>query len=1399
MLDLATVVPPLIADDDACSDECSSTSVPPHGPPPSTITPPPPTTSTLGPLLAIAPAAVKPSTGRDHRLQLIKLQAQLSRALLRSKRSSAGGDDTPFDFDEQGDDSDEGLADADRHGPELRSHADSHRRASSFEPSTWVPILPTPPTSTIRRSSTPRTLRRPVSSSGDASSWPSRLSIATASSSGAERLEPLARLVDLAPSPPRSDTTERWANRVFTNSVLDKSVTSLPRDRGSEPSPLDSPCTPSVQLRQRLDEPITLVSTSSSPTSTSSTNQTSMYDNAAGGALPFPVSTGVSTNPESVTLSASITRNSSSPPVHSVPPSTGLTSPIHLMFTPPSATQSIPSWPASPSSPLFYAMPEHSCSAPLLSLACAVECPLDANVLPETPVRSSSEKDSEQEAEEESRHSKRFHSLLELVDTEALYLEHLRVLVKVYFHTLPFLTLLSVDQLRTVIRNGEAVLELHERIGTRIEEVERELDWRRIGQQYQKQRSSQVAQAAGRISQIFLDEVSARVRRRGFNSTDESLIASLRPPVDPSFDGQLPNFLLYNQFCAGYVEAADVVNSLKDTPEWETFERQCSSHAGPASPSISSGEQTPVAATAQSPFFPPSPPSSSSRVSTAIAFSHPSSLVTLNAPSTSSAAGSASAVASAARSRLRYADYAITPVQRICRYPLVFSQVLKHLPPGPAYEVMRSARDGLHIVAEGVDAAQRARAGEIRTKIVATRMEFLAPANAAFCDVLGPTLLVGSLHVLHRSHSADSGLRVKYFGCFLYRSHLIIGKIKKRDSYEPREWLPLRLFDIVDLPDGEAYDVWSTGALLYSIRLSCREHTFELGSTCVNEKAIWLERLLAAKTEAHRAWDSQELDSQGLPTLFDETLVSSLVAVTPSTTQKRSHSRTNSGLSLPGLYERSPTSVTTEDSPTFSETGPIPHTATSFNHVSMSSTMSSRNRFSSTASALLGKSSAASYAAIDLRLADVFSQDLTQARILAGRTRSAFGPRRSMTSQVGSLSDKERRRMSSFDPMGLSRTSHVGDPDTAYSPVLSSAFENRNWSTSLRKSKSGSANNPSAFKSSRPMLAEIDTLMSPPLKKLGSWKGKAVRRASSHSSLHSLRGMSAITPTTPSAATAASAVKASTTAGVDRQNSVSSSTSGTNSSESHGTTSNTGSAGSTETPPSSIPPSPDYRDHLDLRDFDERLFAINSSHGMKSGQGSGSRRMTSTLGDVLKLRRRSSAFLLGSTQDDDPSSRDPYSRRETLQEPNNLGPSSLQRRASAASHKIGDFFSKRAHSTPSLAQFFAGGPNPNPVSSSYSAPSRLAFKSTPDLELPSAHEASGEATQVANTLSPVSSRSSASTPPGSVASSPVPPKRSSFKPSSKTANSSTSPNALGLFGNRSASRFQSQFRLTPMP
>jgi hypothetical protein len=57
-------------------------------------------------------------------------------------------------------------------------------------------------------------------------------------------------------------------------------------------------------------------------------------------------------------------------------------------------------------------------------------------------------------------------------------------------------------------------------------------------------------------------------------------------------------------------------------------------------------------------------------------------------------------------------------------------------------------------------------------------------------------------------------LKAGFYGLVLYDSHLILFKVKKTNVYEPRHWLPLRLFELVKVADGEGEenqrDRWQT-------------------------------------------------------------------------------------------------------------------------------------------------------------------------------------------------------------------------------------------------------------------------------------------------------------------------------------------------------------------------------------------------------------------------------------------------------------------------------------------------------------------------------------------------------------------------------------------------------------
>lgn len=80
-------------------------------------------------------------------------------------------------------------------------------------------------------------------------------------------------------------------------------------------------------------------------------------------------------------------------------------------------------------------------------------------------------------------------------------------------------------------------------------------------------------------------------------------------------------------------------------------------------------------------------------------------------------------------SRLRLQDFAIKPIQRIMRYPLLLTSLLQYMD-GDANSSEMRARDKVYQalgamkeVATGVDDAKSAREIELKTELIASRME----------------------------------------------------------------------------------------------------------------------------------------------------------------------------------------------------------------------------------------------------------------------------------------------------------------------------------------------------------------------------------------------------------------------------------------------------------------------------------------------------------------------------------------------------------------------------------------------------------------------------------------------------------------------------------------------------
>ena len=68
--------------------------------------------------------------------------------------------------------------------------------------------------------------------------------------------------------------------------------------------------------------------------------------------------------------------------------------------------------------------------------------------------------------------------------------------------------MLSSADVEAVVRNAEALLDLHERIAARLQQVEAEIGWQSGKGRNRASQNRKVRKAAGRVARIFVDEVS---------------------------------------------------------------------------------------------------------------------------------------------------------------------------------------------------------------------------------------------------------------------------------------------------------------------------------------------------------------------------------------------------------------------------------------------------------------------------------------------------------------------------------------------------------------------------------------------------------------------------------------------------------------------------------------------------------------------------------------------------------------------------------------------------------------------------------------------------------------------------------------------------------------------------
>ncbi|KAF9294963.1 hypothetical protein BGZ74_011027 [Mortierella antarctica] len=266
-------------------------------------------------------------------------------------------------------------------------------------------------------------------------------------------------------------------------------------------------------------------------------------------------------------------------------------------------------------------------------------------------------------------------------------------------------------------------------------------------------------------------------------------------------------------------------------------------------------------------------------------------------------------------------DYLIKPIQRICRYPLLLHEVSRLTSTGdPEYQLVQQTYDLMKSMAHDLDEAQRAVDRMMMTERFLKKLpESTYPRKANGSQQPGgnsprlnshPILVESNPHLhdgrlpdhdgaypesplswptdsnvylfeglspspITKAMLSEAGsivlagalefvlmptmpIRIKYYGCFLFETMLLVVKPKSRGQYELRQWLPLWLCELQETTRLDGYT-------RFGWRILFDHYRIDLGASTVAEQHVWVTTLQARIRAAKEAYERATRDGTRLP------------------------------------------------------------------------------------------------------------------------------------------------------------------------------------------------------------------------------------------------------------------------------------------------------------------------------------------------------------------------------------------------------------------------------------------------------------------------------------------------------------------------------------------------------
>ncbi|KAK2007190.1 RhoGEF domain-containing protein [Colletotrichum eremochloae] len=386
--------------------------------------------------------------------------------------------------------------------------------------------------------------------------------------------------------------------------------------------------------------------------------------------------------------------------------------------------------------------------------------------------------------------------LEELISTEEGYIGDIRFLMNVYITILASLPTLPMGLRSSINRNLTDIVELHEELLGELHRVVPDSEYTQIEVPLLPSKAAD----HGHRRLRSLDSVPEDDKRAiSWLQEVPGMIseAQIAGDVAKVFSRKMNRFFIYEEYGAKYeMMIKDVASAHRTMPQWDTYQRGIEALA--------------------------------------------------------SSLGPASTYADQSKKSLTIGDLLVKPIQRICKYPLLFAELLKYTPvtdcPNSHMEV-ESALLRLREATAEINRAtsdRRMKSTLEKTWILQDRLVFpeqkLDAASKNRIRSFGHVDLCGALHICWQT---KEGVKGQYMICLLYHNVLCLASASKVDQfYTIQACINLDSIKLEETDNGRGLQC-HTAPFSWKLVFECNSQLYELLMTACSPKELeeWRSRL----------------------------------------------------------------------------------------------------------------------------------------------------------------------------------------------------------------------------------------------------------------------------------------------------------------------------------------------------------------------------------------------------------------------------------------------------------------------------------------------------------------------------------------------------------------------------